>query len=202
VEYRHEQEWNKCEFVCDVRQIRRVEIGPARNSSPIMHVQTESHRNLSDLCHMRCVREPRTRARRTTGSSARHRPGGVTPAARTALGGSKKRGRIPRPSRNDPKVHFFFLATANTAYQRHSPHATSSRPTINDQRAFARTQPKTTVVVSGARLSSLMRENRGFAALPRGRCACSFSHCLGRKHFYSGLNRNWCRLNLFPAQGC
>ncbi len=52
------------------------------------------------------------------------------------------------------------------------------------------------MVVSGARLSSLLWENRGFAALPRDRCASSFSQSLGRKHFYTGSNPNWCRLNI------
>jgi hypothetical protein len=58
-----------------------------------------------------------------------------------------------------------------------------------------------TVVVSGARLSSLCWEIRGFAALPRDRCASSFSQSLGREHFYTGSNPNWRRLNLFREQG-
>lgn len=66
---------------------------------------------------------------------------------------------------------------------------------------FRRARPETTVVVSGARLSSQVWEIRGFAALPRDRCASSFSHSSGRKHFYIGSNSNCCRLNLFHEQG-
>lgn len=57
------------------------------------------------------------------------------------------------------------------------------------------------MIVSGARLSSPCWEIRGFAALPRDRCAFSFSQSLGREHFYTGSNLNWCRLNLFRQQG-
>jgi len=48
----------------------------------------------------------------------------------------------------------------------------------------------------------LLWEIRGFATLPRGRCASSFSQFSGRKHFYTGANLNWCRLNLFRTSGC
>ena len=76
------------------------------------------------------------------------------------------------------------------------PDSYSSHAVPGRWRAFPGTRPKTTVVASGARLSSLLWENRGFAALPRDRCASSFSQSLGRKHFYTGSNPNWCGLNI------
>ena len=92
----------------------------------------------------------------------------------------KKEARFPAPLAMTNKVYFvFFLATAIAAYKRRSLH----------------------VVVSGARLSSLCWEIRGFAALPRDRCASSFSQSMARKDFYTGSNLNWCRLNLYREQG-
>lgn len=140
----------------------RPHLGPTRNSSPISDVRTKSPWRLSDLCHMRHVRQ-------TCWTNCRTRS--VAP---------KKEAGFPAPLAMTNKVYFvFFLATAIAAYKRRSLH----------------------VVVSGARLSSLCWEIRGFAALPRDRCASSFSQSMARKHFYTGSNLNWCRLNLFREQG-
>ena len=101
--------------------IRWAQLGPAMNSSPISDVQPKSRRRLSDLCHMRDLRQPRRcQPSQFIGQlSQQVEPVGTVHdrhacekyrlfdhrGAVTADGACaerrKKRGRIPCPSRND-----------------------------------------------------------------------------------------------------
>jgi hypothetical protein len=71
--------------------IRRAQFELARNSRPISDVRTKSRHDLSDLCHMRCVRH----RRRING--------------RTRQAAQKKEAGFPAPLTMTTKVHFVFF---------------------------------------------------------------------------------------------
>jgi hypothetical protein len=97
----------------------------------------------------------------------------------------------------------FFLATVSTSAQSLHPDSPCSHAAHACSPTCSRTQPKLIVVFRKPGFHPLFREIRGVAALPRGRCAFSFSQSSGRKHFYTSANLIWCGLNLIIAQiGC
>ena len=181
---------------------RRPRVAPAMNSSPFKDVQAKSRQRHSDLCHMCWVRQARENYSRCSARDAacvaclkfqaRSLP------TTTALNDQKKRGRISCPSRNDHRGPLRLLLSDSNYFRTIC--CTPIRTAVMSfrtagKRAFAR-NPSRRWCFGSPTFVPLLREIRGFAALPRDRCAFSCSQSSGREHFYTGTNLNWCGLNL------
>ena len=162
-----------------------------------MDVQAKSRQHLSDLCHMRLD---------NFSSIAGVNRGRATRALRIAAG-KKKRREIP-PLANRPAVSLVVLgATPGRCNESlHGPVRTVTPQCVLQSHLLARVARSPShadqfdrSVDSAARLSSPLRETRGFATLPRGRCACSSGQLTGCRYFYTGSTCSGRELNLFPA---
>lgn len=115
----------------------------------------------------------------------------------------KKRGRISCPSRNDHRGPLRLLLSDCNYFR--ATNCTLTRTAVTSsmtagKRALARNLKRRWCFGSPA-FVPLLWEIRGFAALPRDRCASSFSQFSGRKLFYTWAILNWRRLNLFRTSG-